>query len=41
MYTFSLTLCGLTALLGAMALVLGKLLDRIIVEEEETDYGIE
>lgn len=42
MYTFSLTMCGLIALLGGLALVLGKLLDGIIEEDEgDIDYGRE
>lgn len=41
MYTFSLTLCGLITILGGLALVLGKLIDGIIEDDKETDYGIE
>lgn len=42
MYTFGLTMCALIAVLGAMAIALTKLLDRIIeCDEEGEDYGYE
>lgn len=41
MYTFGLTMCGLIALCGGLALVLGKLLDGIIEDEEGDNYDYE
>ena len=41
MYTFSLTMCVLIALLGGLALVFTKLLDGIIEDEEGENYDYE
>ena len=41
MYTFGLTIFSLMAGLGFLAIGLTKLLDGIIEEEEEQDYGRE
>lgn len=41
MYTFALTMCGLIALLGTMAIIATRILDGIIEDDKETDYGKE
>ena len=41
MYTFGLTLSVMIAVFGFLAIGLTKLLDGIIEEEEEQDYGRE
>ncbi len=46
MYTFTLTLCGLIAVFGIAAIVLDRILDRLVfegIEEDEHDawYGLE
>lgn len=38
MYTGTLTLCAVIALLGALALTLGRFIDNIIECEEVEDY---
>ena len=38
MYIGTLTLCAVTALLGALALTLGRFIDNIIEYEEVEDY---
>lgn len=44
MYTFGLTLCAMIAVLGVAAVVLEKVLDRLVFdgfEDDCTDYGKE
>lgn len=44
MYTGTLTLCAVLALLGGLALVMELVLDRFVfepIEEDFTDYGEE
>ena len=39
MYTFSLTLCALIAVFGITAVVLEKVLDRIVFDAIEEDFN--
>ena len=44
MYTGTLTLCAVIALLGGLALVMELILNRLVfepIEEDYTDYGEE
>lgn len=41
MYIGALTLCAVIALLGALAITLGRFIDNIIECEEVEDYGKE
>lgn len=44
MYTFTLTMCALIALLGGLGLVMELILNRLVfepIEEDCTDYGEE
>lgn len=44
MYTFELTLCAVIAVLGVLAIITEKVLDRLVFEpyeEDMTDWGEE
>lgn len=44
MYTFTLTMCALIAVFGIAAVVLDRILDRLVfegIEEDMEEYGLE